>query len=627
MATGGPFTSARSTPIAGIDQGTPMPGLPGEENDFMLEDYQPALPGLMSNDVVPSTATSFPDPTPEIQDALLGTREEQPALVAPMPTGFRQRGERPQRRVRVEPGGLGWAVGSDAFYPGGMRPNESRSTAVGKYGGVPLFAATMAFPDAVFASRLQGISQKRNNIQKAIQSLDPMAGVEDVNAPEYRDSFNRGAMGSINSYIADVYDMWGKEDGQQRLMTPGTEEYKGLRERGNQWTTVARSINQATKNADAIIEGMDGGSLDFDQKLYDQAQQVRHRLGMYAGQHDIAALSRELPALNATVDFYDEVKKDGLMDLLKKSAHVQDTVSLVKSGNLKVPGFTTFLNTKQTRSDLVDSLTEAYARRHRNIPRDTIQEFFERAAPSDLEEKVTVKANPRPKGSGKSNEVSDAQRYQADATVVPMNAVDVYGKPVNLATNANGEEVYRPTVNLMGFSNKQGKVAAPLEYRSGGNSVFMHPTRAMNVDGEIYIIGKRTGMPRTKAEVEAKGKAEKLSAEQLAKLTKGYDDIQEGNTDTEDAQATIEHFSTLQDVVVPLSGQNEGLLSQSLGVDATKLRKALAIHPGNAPVPQPAQDETTPLIPKWTSQEQFNALPVGALFIGPDGKKYKKTIQ
>jgi hypothetical protein len=258
-------------------------------------------------------------------------------------------------------GSLGYAVGSNDFFPGGFRPAESRTTQVGKYGGAPIFAATQSYPTNVIASRLQGIAKQQQEVNKAIQDFDPMAGVEDVNAPEYREPFVNAVNQDVKGYVNDIVTMHGRKQGYGRLMDKGSPERMELNRRVQDWNTTARYMNQATKAADAVIEGMRAGTLEADPELLKDANAVRRKLGDYEAQRDPKELAKMLPNFVGKVEFYDHLKKTGIQDMLKSVKTTEELVQRVQGGAVGAPGFTTWLTTSKggTPEELVESLTES----------------------------------------------------------------------------------------------------------------------------------------------------------------------------------------------------------------------------------------------------------------------------
>lgn len=530
--------------------------------DILDEAWSPdqGLPHLMMNDRVPATAQApdtLPPPTAAQQDALLRTDRQ--------PTG--SSGAQVRHGVSAQAGGLSWAVGNDAFAPAGYKPNESRSTGVGKYGGSPLYAPVIGYPDAVIANRLDRISKERKQVQDAMAKFNPAADVEDVNAPEYRDDYQRGVMSDLHGYQAQVQQLYGDEEGLKRLMDPNTKEGQGLRERVSQWTTIARLTNQATKSADAVIEGMDSGALEYNQYLYDLATQERHKLGVQAGNHDPKALANSLKVFTGTASLDDQVKKDGIGELLKSAGTTEQFAEQVRA-NSKDPhyraGFASILTKKTVdREDVIEALTDRYYPSYRNyMSRDQMKDYFTSIAGSLSEEKLTQSQIHVPQGDG--SKINPAA-YTPDPTVIPKN-VKVSGPEGPVMT----DQKEHATINLMNFSNKQGRTAAPMTFRWGNEEVFMHPERLMKIDDNYFILGKETGMPRTAAE---KAAAAKRTGFSLADIEAGMAAV--ANDPTSDAaQAAIQQFGTLQPRMIPLK-DNEALLGTSLDMDMDKAKQQL----------------------------------------------------
>lgn len=524
--------------------------------DILDEAWSPdqGLPPLMMNDRVPATAqapATLPPPTAEQQDALLRTDRQ--------PTG--SSGPQVRHGVSTQPGGLSWAVGSDAFAPAGYKPNESRSTGVGKYGGSPLYAPVIGYPDAVIANRLDRISKERKQVQDAMAKFNPAAGVEDVNAPEYRDDYQRGVMSDLHGYQAQVQQLYGDEEGLKRLMDPNTKEGQGLRERVSQWTTIARLTNQATKSADAVIEGMDSGALEYNQYLYDLATQERHKLGVQAGNHDPKALANSLKVFTGTASLDDQVKKDGIGELLKSAGTTEQFAEQVRA-NSKDPhyraGFASILTKKTVdREDVIEALTDRYYPSYRNyMSRDQMKNYFTSIAGSLSEEKLTQSQIHVPKGDGPTNA---AANYNVEQTELPTGLSDAFGN------NAKGITGTWPTISLYGSTNKQAKLANPLSFRHGDRESYMYPERVMRVGDRNVIIGKEVGMPRTVAE---KAAAAKNTGFSLADIDAASAAVDKDPT-SEEAQAAIQKFGILQPRIVPFDS-NESLI-RGMGYDPDKV--------------------------------------------------------
>jgi hypothetical protein len=525
-----------------------MPGRPEvfDPGDDPSISPDAGLPPLMMNDRGPSYA-----PTAAQQDALLRT-DRQPTA---QPTVHRS--------VGVEVGKFGWGLGAGDFAPNGYRPNESRSTGVGKYGGSPLYAATIGYPDSVVASRLQGIAKEQQQIAEQLAKFNPAAGIEDVKQPEYRDDFQRGVMGDLHGYEANVQKLYGDEEGLKRLMDPNTAEGQGIRARANHWTTIARLTNQGTDSAVAVVNGMDDGTLENNPYLYDMATEQLHKLGTRSGNHDPEDLAKGLTVFTGTVSLDDQVHKDGIVDLLKNAGSVHQIAEQVRKGDPDyVKGFRTMREMKtEDRSAAAEALTDRYYPTYRSyMSRDEMKKYFDSIVKNVSEEKLTQSQIHVPKGSGSTD---SAVNYRVENTELPPGASDAYG---NTAQGVSGSW---PTVSLLGTSNKQATLAHPLSFRHGDKDSFMYPERVMRVHGKDIILGKEVGMPRTAAQKAAAAKNTGFDLKEIQAGVSAYD----SDPSSPEAQAAIQKFGVLQARMVPFEG-NESLI-EGMNYDPEKVKSAL----------------------------------------------------
>jgi len=615
----------------------------------------PAIPG------VTTAAEPMPAGPPVVDQGVGGPQADSQPAAHPLDSyGIPEQSSPTGPRVSMGDTGFGWAVGANDFHPNGFRPNESRSTGVGKYGGSPIFAATIGMPDGVIASREQANINKQKQLEAALSKLAPE--FEDVDNPKYRDEFQRKGNAEYMQLIRDTQQIYGKQRGTELLSTYGTPEYEKRMNLLNSINTIARGANQANKSALAYLAADEKDAIEQNPAMKKSAEDLVYRQGTKAN-----ATAKELAEsqenFSANANMYDTMMKHKIPDMFKSISNKEDLVSLIKKGDqsgaggssLYIPGFQGWLNNKKdvTPSDVVDYVTDYYAEKYKKTrTRDEVKAMVEGFVPKDFEQKFTSKQLRAPKSSGGNSPENEAARYVPDSTTIPEGTVDGAGNPIGGSVNSQGENLSRPTINLMAFSNKQGKTAPPMEYRDGKERVYMHPDRLMNIDGDYYIIGNKTGMPRTRAELIKKADDENWNPDETSSATKGFDDVNNG-VDSPEARALTQRFNTLQSVRVPLS-ENESLLSQSLGIDVSRAKKSLGSNklvPGSASAPQlgsvPANEaprgaEGAPIVPSAiggrkeqqpfvepTLKEEgfdaaYNKLPPGAYYIGPDGHRYQK---
>lgn len=571
MAAGGPYQDVRATPIAGIAPNSVMPGLPGQPNVFVPESEtfpstDDGLSQIMANDVVPASPPSGQLQQPAAQVSVA----QQDALLNRPRADYGHRYARGRHGLGSGNGQFGWAVGPQDFNPNGYKPNESRSTQVGKYGGSPLYAATLAFPDAVIASRLQGIAKQKEAIAAQMAKFNPMEGVEDVKQPEYRDDFQRGYLASLNGHIDKATSMWGEEEGMKQLMNPNSELGRGLRELNMAWTTVARLTNQGTNSALAITEGMDSGKLEKNKYLYDLAKDQLHKTGVQAGNHDPKELAKGMVVFQGVSSLDNQVHEDGIVPLLKNAGSVEQLVEQVKKGDPSYrAGFAGILTKKTVnRDDVVNALTDRYYPMYENyMSRDDMKKYFTSIA-GNLSEDSLKQAQIKSNGGGSGGGSNNAANYRIEKTELPSGTLDGFG---NVAVDGNGKSVSagvggeHNTITLMGSANKQAKLTNPLTFRVKDQTMFMYPERIMDMNGTIVVTGKEVGMPRTQAARENVASKLNMSIEDLDAVIE--------HPDTEEAKSIITKFGMLQDRLVPLEG-NEAQI-EGLGYDVDRIKKDL----------------------------------------------------
>ena len=427
MSTGGPYSKKRKTGD-GPDEER-IPGVYNPDNAAVAQQIQDTLgnaPREPSQRMPIGGKSSYTDPAaggaPDMSDIPDAPPAQQPSAPAgaqsgenydqlldrsPDPTQPDQRGDRRRGGVGfgVDEIGSDWRLTNQDYNPNGYQPNESRSTGVGKYQSSPLFEATIGAPHSVIGSKLATNDRKREELNKALQSFDPYAGIEDVNAPEYRDAFQRNVMQSVEDYMQAVYDLYGEEEGNRRMMTPGTEEWSGLRKLGVDWTTISRNLNQATKSAEAIVVGRNEGTLEVSDDLYNQAYQQRYKTGEWAGRQDPDKMAKDMVTFNANVSLVDQLQKDKVFDVLKNAGSVQKLYERTKKGDLQHdPRFSTLVGRKTVDNEaIVDALTDHYSKQYKGtLTRDKVRELIKSGAPQ-LEEQNIVRAQyhkPSSKGSG-----------------------------------------------------------------------------------------------------------------------------------------------------------------------------------------------------------------------------------
>lgn len=549
-------------------------------------------------------------PAPQLQretaDALLSYGSSPGSSAAPA-SGLGQQPGGQGNGFKLGFGPEGSRLTNQDFNPAGYRPNESRSTAIGKYGGAPLYAATLGAPFSVLDDRINAIAKREHELDKAIKDFDPTKDLADPKAVKYKDTLNEWGMGQIERYVSNITDAYGEEKGMQRLMTGGTKEAMGLRRLTRHLNTVIANVDDAVAKSQAIVVGMDDGTLQYNERLYKMAEDVEKRLGEYEQNNDPEELAALLPRFNANVSLVDQLNKDNIPEMIAKAGSTQKIFELVKSGDpLYSSLFSTLLSKKTIdRGAIVDALTERYAPQYkRDMSKEEVRQMIDAMAPELYEEDVERTQKPVASSSGSSKGGGSNAPVGAslgDPTVVPENTTRLLsGKPIE-AVMTKG--MYRPTVDLMSIVSDQGALSRTHVFRDGGKEVAMHALRIMNVDGELFIIGKKTGLPKT---TDAAGSSTMM-------LYPAMSPQGPGQQATPEEEAAYKEFLDLPSIAVPFA-ENERLLGKIYNVDTESLKRELGyLGPNteegpNTPVQSSGQSQAAILQRLGVSQAVWDRL-------------------
>lgn len=595
-----------------------------------LPDEGQWLPRIMSADRVPV------DPQRPTGDAGGLTAAQQDAILGRVEQAQESRARRGGGMdLSPEVGQFGWALGAQDFAPAGYRPNESRSTQIGKYGGSPLYAAALAFPHSAIASRLQGIAQRKEALAKKMAEFDPLKGVEDVKQPEYRDGFQRAMMDDIMGQVNKTKQLWGDEAGIMRLMNGSSKEAMELRKRVDAWTTIARLTNQGTDNAIAVVKGMDNGTLEPNPYLYNMAKDQLHKTGVAAGEHDPIKLAQSMQSFAHTVSLDDQVHKDGISALLKNAGSVDQIAAQVKAGDpLYRGGFAGILHKKTINRDaVIETLVDRYEPQYKGfLSREELKKYFTAIAGNLSEETLTqtqIRAPRSGDGGSGTGPANAAASYTVEQTAVPEGTVNAFGTPAGSKdrskSDATGFTGSYPTITLFGSSNKQAQLAKPLSFRYGNMDVFMYPERIMQVGSMPMVLGKEVGMPRTTVQ---KAKAAKSLGWTMVRMDEAV-----ANPESEDGKVVLESFATLRPMMVPLTG-NEAQI-EGIGYDIERVRSVLGEaktpkahkedkEPQPAKPAAPAKSSGPPALTADNFEAEYKKLPPGAEYIDPNGQLRRK---
>lgn len=479
-------------------------------------------------------------------------------------------------------GPAGSRLTNQDFNPAGYKPNESRSTQVGKYGGSPLYAVSIGMPFSVIDDRLNAHAIEENELRKAAEDFDPRAGVKDLNAIKYRDDYGNWVNDQIEQYKANVFAAYGEKEGLRRLRTKSSPEAAGLWRLVQHINTVNSSIDDAVTNANALEVGMRGGELQYNPAKLAGAKEVKDRLGSFSETQDPEELARILPRFNANVSLIDQLKKDGIHQMWAvNGGNVKKVYEQVKAGDpLYMRGFRTLLGREVHSYDqMIDALADQYAPQYAEdgLSRDEVRAAIAAELPNTYTE--DVKSDQINTGGGGGSGTRTRGTGAVEMIVVPKGAVDATGKELGKSVDAQGNEIQRPSMSLMRFSNNQGGLAAVDVFKQGQSRIDMIPTELVNVDDTLMIVGKGYGLPR--AQMIKKARAAGATAADIALLQAALGRKDAGTSTSEDDD-TIQRFFQLQDVMIPAKG-NWARLVNSFGVDEATANQQLGIGVKAAP--------------------------------------------
>ncbi len=536
------------------------------------------LPPIMGSEAMPRQEVTLPDDMGTVAPQA-ASEAASPDLVDAASTIAPADDTSRKLRLGFDTGGFGWALGSQDFNPAGYKPTESRSAGVGKYGGAPIYAAPLAFPNSVIASRLQAIQKEDDALDAAIAKLGE--GYTDVNNPKYSDRFHRWANAELRSAIQSAKAIWGEKEGMRRLLTPGTEEYEAFHTTKESINTVAKGINQGTGDALAVMKGISDGTIQNTPGLYEAAKGFHDAVGNTANM-SAPDVAKAYNRFDQHRSFNKAIQDDKVLDALKNAASTEDLVTRIKAGDpLYASNFVSYLNTKRksVSEAAIETLTDKYAQEFPDMPREVIRANIAAMVPNDLEQKITSHQRHAPSGSNGSgaSKYVPQSAYDKNAAVFPTGTIRAAsGEEAAFTLNSSGGEVSRPYMSLMTYTQSGGKLATPNVFHDGSARVYMSPEGVYNVNGEGWIVGSQTGMPRTRAQKDkfkeyASGM---LSAEDIEKALNATDESQL----TPEAAAAIDRFNELQKVAVPLTPANEKMLTNAYGVDVPRMRTSIELE-------------------------------------------------
>jgi hypothetical protein len=497
--------------------------------------------------------------------------------------------------------GAGYAWQPD-FYPSAREPHViGRTRGVGKYQGADVYNQTAGlYPVDVSASRLQYIQNERKELQKlAAKASNPLEGLEDLHRAEYRDIGHRWAFEQLNREQDSVIELYGGDTTKAMadLSNPATAVGRQHKERLDAINTVFRLANQNTKTAQQVITDMENGVKQWDQKLYDESQDVLHGISTGGDPQVLAKQNRNYATM---VDLRSYIEKSGLQRMLGDAMVEIDTLGKVQNmgGKWFLPKDTTI----STPEGLVDAVAKSLAPRYAmQLGQDEVRDIVSQYASSAKRLKDPLVQN-FPKAAKAKEDKGDRDGWINGGWQQNGIRVDVQPLGKNSVRRTYGQDGRETTTAYDGYALKirrdsdgEWKDIGPVQLRnSNGVNIYMQPEEIVRRNGKWFISGKQYAYGKQQAEKDP-------AASPLDALDKPAS-----------AGYPTQGFKELQHILVPFDKNNDWAKAYGINPD-----EIIGMYRGGQQAPasiSPADFDA-----------QWSKLPKGGTLVGPDGKTYRKN--
>ena len=420
---------------------------------------------------------------------------------------------RPTNPLEMRDTGYAWQPN---FYPGSREPHVLGQTrGVGKYQGAPIFNQTAgAFPLDVIASRSSYLAKERKeNMAAAAKLADPNTELEDIKRAEYRDkthAYQYDELAKERRAVIDLYQGNTKE-AMAALNNPNTIVGRQHKQLVDSLNTITRLVNQNTEKAQEVVTGMESGGKQWDQKLYDESQDILHGLSTGGDGRELAKQHRNYASM---INLRTYFKDTGLQGMLQQSGNTIETLGKVqnKGGKWFMDKDVTEFTPEQQIDAVVDGLPPMY---HMQMGRDKLKEFV-RGYVNEKRLKEPIVKNFDSGGGG-----SDKPKSKRDGWVDggwQQNGIRVtvqdQGKPTKNAVIKSGRPVQYKGQEEFALDirrEKDGEYVdlGPVALRnSNGVKQYMIPQEIVRrngrwfISGPLYAYGKQQAESATGAEGE-----------------------------------------------------------------------------------------------------------------------------
>ena len=454
-----------------------------------------------------------------------------------------------------------------------------------------------AFP--ALANRQMGNELRKQALAKKVADFNLYSGIGQAH-PRYESAWSKYAVGANDQWLQEQADA--RFGGDRRAAVEWASTDPEGQQAWNRQNTLLEAV--ATENKATVQDSINTLAKVTGEGMYvppeklklvvEHANAVDHNMMPVKGQSADEFLSRVRNA-DATMQEIQYVNK--VLDPILKDAF--STTTGFDIGSKKVGGKYVLTET-ETKSfhDAIDhaiemnpGYVEAYYGGDKEKAKEGIEEYYpisvkkttKLESPYTPPQQNTSGSAAGPKGAPTEYVVDQTQlpfglfRARNPDIITKLSEIKTASHPEGYTEDQIQEEIAKrypdlanksyPTYPLFDITSEQGRTAQPRPFTDGKESPNMIPTRVMNLDGKLFIVGKA---------------APEQGARPGDPVSNGG--IEQGNYGVERYQ----DYNSLPDIMVPYE-ENKGRLSQYFPwIEDAKLRSALGLRTSSFKGDQPA---------------------------------------
>jgi hypothetical protein len=429
----------------------------------------------------------------------------------------------------------------------------------------------MKLPFGALASRGQSIAEREQANKQAQKQLkdkfDPYGGVGKAADP-FQPAFGKYAMTTLNKLADDIIKAYegDEEEGWKRIRTPGTQENQLWLQRSREISDIGTANQYEFKQYADLYADVVAGKESVD-------PETREALRKFLSAQD----ENGVPVAGVDPAEFRSMRHD-LEGMISAQAYLKNFMAglpkMVQSvaeelGRAKSVGGGRYAIEDRAKKEFEPAL-QMYAQEYSDasggkITPEDAYEKFRKVFNDEFTRKVSTFA-PKTGGGGGGGASGEGFRYTTSQSRPPQELLEKLRDPIS--GNMPSQNLEWPTVNLFDIVNKRGQTPyARVFVSETGDNVYLHPTRIMDVNGQKYIIGKETGMPRTQAQKDKDEKGK--TPEQRALAREARRAAQEAIDNGE--PVNVEIFKDLPDIAIPYNEQNAALIEGSFGLPMSEV--------------------------------------------------------